>query len=565
MKSPTTNHNISLLLAASAARFPDKDCLVVANPVDAEGRSTYRKLSFGQLEARVDTCARGIEAMGIAGSRVLVMIRPGFDLVTAVFALLRAGAVPVFIDEGMGTENMLRCIEEVKPGVLFAIPRGLELKAAFPESFKSVEIVVCVGDPCPQGATSFADLLTTASGAQAAAQVEAEDLSLILFTTGSTGTPKGVQYTPRVVHSQLDVMKRTWGLTERDVDLSTFPTFVVGTIAIGMTVVVPDIDPANPGQVDPARIVQAIRDQGTTYTFGPPALWNKVTRHCVAHGIQLPSMRHVLVAGAPVPASLIRRFQRVLPNGACATPIGATEANPITNIGMQELIEQTLPLTDAGHGVCVGRPLPGHDIRVIAIDDGVIADWSQARVLGTDEIGELVVSGPVVTHHYFGRPEATAKAKIYGGPNGVAHRLGDTGFIDAKGRVWFCGRRAHVVEAAGRAWYPLQVESAFNCERDIWRSALVGVTLAGEAALALCIEFDGAEAPTDWRVPSARLAALREKARRMRVPLQHFLACPQGFPVDIRHNSKINRPALGCWAEELLAAEQAVEAAEAQP
>jgi olefin beta-lactone synthetase len=553
MTTQTENQNISLLLTEVAARQPEKSCLIVANPFEFGTPPTYRQLSCGELERRVRISAHGLQTLGIgAGARVLMMIPPGFDLVTAGFALLRTGAVPVFIDEGMGLENMLRCIEEVEPDAVLSIARGFELMTAYPDAFKSVEKTVCIGAGGPEGSLLFSDLLAADVAMHAHAHKEPEDLSLILFTTGSTGTPKGVQYTPRVVRSQLEVMKRTWGLTEHDVDLSTFPTFVIGTIAIGMTVVVPDIDPSNPASADPRKIVQAIHDHQTTYTFGPPALWDKVTRYCIEHKIELPSMRNVLVAGAPVPAKLIRRFPRILPNGNCHTPIGATEANPITNITMQELIDEALPQTDMGKGVCVGYPLPGHEITVIGIDDGIIEDWSQARILGTGEIGEMVVSGSVVTHHYYSRPEATRKSKIYGGANGIAHRLGDTGFVDEKGRLWFCGRRAQVVQAAGKDWYPLQLESSFNSEADIWRSALVGVVVDDVPELALCIEFEPGQAPPTWRLPSERLARLQQKALVMQVPLRRFFACPDGFPVDIRHNSKINRPQLSKWVQTLL-------------
>ena len=557
MSTQTENQNISLLLTEVAARLPDKKCMVVADSFEFGAQPIYRDLSFGELEHRVSTCAHGLDALGIgAGTRALVMIRPGFDLVTAVFALLRTGAVPVFIDEGMGMENMLRCIEAVEPNAVLAAPRGFDFMAAHPDAFKHIRSRVCIGEQAPTGAMLFADLIAADCVTHTHAHNAPEDLSLILFTTGSTGTPKGVQYTPRVVRSQLDMMKRTWGLTERDVDLSTFPTFVIGTIALGMTVVVPDIDPSDPARADPRKIVQAIQDHGTTYTFGPPALWDKVTRYCVEHAIQLPSMRNVLVAGAPVPAALIRRFPSILPNGDCHTPIGSTEANPITNISMRELIEETLPLTDTGNGVCVGYPLAGHEISIIAIDDGVIEDWSQARILGGGEIGEIVVSGSVVTHHYYNQPEATLKAKIYGGANGIAHRLGDTGFIDEKGRVWFCGRRAHVVRAAGKEWYPLQVESCFNSEADIWRSALVGVIVNGVPELVLCIDFEPGEGPSSWRIAAERLVGLRKKAALFDFPLHWFFACPHGFPVDIRHNSKINRPMLATWAQSLIDAER---------
>lgn len=549
------NQNLCLLLTESARQFPYKRSIVVPVHKDDRGRYAYTYLTYEQLEKEVHRCAWGFDSVGIGdGDRVLVMITPGIDLVMVVFALFRVGAIPVFIDEGMGMENLLHCVEEVEPQAMVTIPRGLELYSRFPESFRTVTQTVVVGKN--EGTHSLDDLRSGKSTPFPAAYKAPEDLIIILFTTGSTGTSKGVEYTPRVVRSQLKVMRETWGLTDQDVDLPIFPTFTIGTISIGMTVVVPDMNSAHPAQADPANIVQQINDNGVTYSFGSPALWDKVTRYCLEHDIQLPSVRNILIGGAPVPSSLIRRFPKILPNGCCNTPLGATEGNPLTNITSDELISETLPLTDQGKGICVGKLLPGHEVRVIEITDAPIPFWNQARLLEPGEVGELVVSGPVVTHRYFRRPEATKMAKIYDENGSIAHRLGDTGFIDEKGRVWFCGRRAHIAICRGQYWFPLQVESAFNSEMDIYRTALVNVEVNGEKELALCIEFESDAKIKSSQIPDGRLSELKARADHLNIPLSYFFACPNGFPVDIRHNAKINRPALSNWAKNLVDMEQ---------
>ena len=131
------------------------------------------------------------------------------------------------------------------------------------------------------------------------------------------------------------------------------------------------------------------------------------------------------------------------------TPYGATEALPVACIGSDEILGETRQRTAAGAGVCVGRPVDGVEVAIIRISDEPIAEWSDDLLVPPGEIGEIVVHGPVVTREYFNRPEATALAKI-AAPNDFYHRMGDLGYFDEQGRLWFCGRKSQRVVTAGR-------------------------------------------------------------------------------------------------------------------
>jgi acyl-CoA synthetase (AMP-forming)/AMP-acid ligase II len=246
---------------------------------------------------------------------------------------------------------------------------------------------------------------------------------------------------------------------------------------------------------------------------------------------------------------------KLLPDGVQVfTPYGATESLPVANIGSREILAETRPLTEQGKGVCVGRPVAGMRVSVIPISDEPIAEWDESRCLPPGTVGEFVVRGPVVTREYFGRPEATRNAKIVDRATGdVLHRMGDVGYLDEQGRLWFCGRKSHRVVTPDGTLFTDMVEPIFNTELGVFRTALVGVRRGNVTHPVLCVEVTG-DAPRDrdfgWVELEVRLAFRAREFEHTRT-ITTFLVHP-GFPVDVRHNSKIFREKLAVWADRTL-------------
>jgi acyl-CoA synthetase (AMP-forming)/AMP-acid ligase II len=199
--------------------------------------------------------------------------------------------------------------------------------------------------------------------------------------------------------------------------------------------------------------------------------------------------------------------------------------------------------------MCVGRATAGNTLRVIRITDEPLPEWDDDLLLPGGEVGEVVVKGPVVTRLYLNRPEQTAGAKIYEGEE-VWHRMGDLGYFDAQGRLWFCGRKSHRVETAEGLLLPVPCEAIFNRHPRVARSAVVGVGARGAQQPVLVVEPLPGEMPrsrAERRAFTEELLALgaeHERTRRIREVLFH-----PAFPVDVRHNAKIHRLELGRWAE----------------
>ncbi|MDW7772340.1 MAG: fatty acid CoA ligase family protein [Desulfobulbaceae bacterium] len=540
---PETDCNIAEALDRIAGTYPSQTGLVCRN------RDAYQQWTFRELKVSSDRYAAALSGAGVKpGQRVMLMVRPSMEFVCLTFALFKLGAVIILIDPGMGYRNLLRCIGSVQPETLIGIPAAQILSRFFPAPFRTVRIRICVG-PSLGLLGCRLDILCRNSGdaRYAYAAVGSDDPAAIIFTTGSTGPPKGVRYTHGVFHAQLDIIRDYYRIVPGDVDQPAFPLFALFSIALGATAVIPEMDPARPARVDPAKFIRTLVDQRVTYSFGSPAIWNVVSRYCLVHNIVLP-VRKILMAGAPVPGDLIERVRRIMPvDGEIHTPYGATECLPIASITGTEILEETCELTRKGRGVCVGRPLPGMDIRVIRPVDGPVRAWGEAEILPAGETGEIVAAGPVVTRSYDHNDAENAMAKIVDGGT-VRHRMGDMGYFDDRGRLWFCGRKAHRVLTGEGVMYTIPCEAVFNEHPKVFRSALVGVGKPGSQVPVIIVEM------IPGTVQSERLLdELHELAGKnsLTARINFFLVHP-AFPVDIRHNAKIFREKLADWAAKQL-------------
>lgn len=539
--------NIASCLPLLAARHPDK--IAIFQP-RGDG---HRAISYRELDEDSDAIARGLAEIGVGrGLRTVLMVPPGDDFFALAFGMAKGGVVPVLVDPGMGLSNLKACLAEAEPEAFIGVPKAHAARVALGWGKSSLRHQVTVGGVGLFGGHSLESIKRRgrSSTSPVLAETRADETAAILFTSGSTGCPKGAVYTHGNFAAQVEILRRISQLGSDEVDLATFPPFALFDPALGMTTVLPRMDFSRPAAADPARLVATILEFGVTNLFCSPALLAVIARWAAPRGIQLPSLRRVISAGAPVPAAVMEQFVTLLSASAqILTPYGATEALPVSVIGSAELLGETRRRTELGGGVCVGRPVDGVDVEVIQISDEPIASWSDQLRVPTGEIGELIVRGEVVTQAYFGRPRESSLAKI-GDERGAAwHRMGDLGYRDATGRLWFCGRKSERVELPdedARCLYTTPVEAIFDLHPSVRRSALVRVERDGRALAALCVELEpdlGKAARTVLRDELLALGAVHAHTRLVRTVLVH-----PGFPVDSRHNAKIRREELAAWA-----------------
>ncbi|MFN0199151.1 MAG: fatty acid CoA ligase family protein [Planctomycetaceae bacterium] len=548
--------NIADRLTHAATRVPHQRAVVFPSGTDAYGRTAYTHLTFAQLEEESNRLAAGLQQLGVQpGMRLVLFVRPSLEFISLTFALFKAGAVIVLIDPGMGLKHVFHCLETVDPDGFVAIPQVHLASLWSRKRFPRARIRVVVGKKRWGLGPTYTDLLNSDPAQFQQPMTTARDPAAIIFTSGSTGPAKGVVYEHGMFSAQVDMLHECYRFQPGEIDLPGFPLFALFNSALGVTTVIPPMDPTRPAHADPKKIIATMRDQGTTTAFGSPALWNRVGRYCETEKIKLPaSLKRVISAGAPVPLHVLERMSSALNSAEAAiyTPYGATESLPIASISHHEILSETAALSRLGKGTCVGKPLPLARIMIMQIADGPIDTINNIVELPRDEIGEIIVQGPMVTREYFRNPEATRMSKIADGER-FWHRMGDVGYIDDSGRLWFCGRKSHIVETRTARMFTIPCEAIFNNHERVFRCALVGTGGKPDQKPVIVVEPE-ADA---WPSSGQDQQQLRDELLKLGSQHPHTAGIEtilfhRSLPVDVRHNVKISRELLATWAEKQL-------------
>ena len=542
--------NIADRLRLSASAAPWQKAVVFPEGRDGSGRVSYTHLTFSQLDQEADQIARGLIAMGVRpGQRLAMFVPPSLESIALTFGVFRSGAVCTMIDPGMGRASVFGCLDQCTPDGFIAVPIVHLIRRLKFRRYRHARFNVVVGPKSGRfGAICYQQLLEL--GRDESVRLPstlATDPDAIIFTSGSTGPPKGVCYEHGMFNSQVDLIRERFAIQPGEIDLPGFPLFALFNIAMQVTTIIPDMDPTRPAQVDPIKILEAIQNFGVTQAFGSPALWNTVGRYCEQHEIQLPTLRRILSAGAPVPNHVLRRMTAALPDHAdIFTPYGATECLPVAAIGGRQVLAETAAKTATGAGTCVGTVFEKMQVRIIPVRFDPIADMDSVNDCSPGQIGEIIVQGPVATREYFQRPDGTALAKIADG-DAFWHRMGDVGYLDDQQRLWFCGRKAHIVFTSNGPMYSVCCEAIFNQHPQVYRSALVGrgARSSHQQQPVVVVEPESGQFPeteTDqqrFRAELLDLAVANSLTRDIRQIIFY-----RSLPVDTRHNVKINREAL---------------------
>ena len=283
--------NIAAVLPHMAAERGAQVALRCPGSRGIDGRARYDDtLTYDQFEARTNAIAAGLALLGIdRGVRTAVMVRPTPDFFLLMFALFKLGAVPVLVDPGIARSALRRCLDEAAPEAFI----GVSLAQAARRLLRWAPRARCqvtVGRRWFWGGPTLAQV--EAWGARSGpilAETGPDEIAAILFTSGSTGLPKGVVYRHRHFVAQIDLLRRAFDIAPGGVDLPTFPPFALFDPALGLTSVIPDMDPTRPARADPRRLLDAMQRFGVDRLFGSPALMEVLARH----GQPLPGLRAV--------------------------------------------------------------------------------------------------------------------------------------------------------------------------------------------------------------------------------------------------------------------------------
>jgi acyl-CoA synthetase (AMP-forming)/AMP-acid ligase II len=551
----------NLAEVARTVSLADPGRIAVIEPTgrNADGSRRYRWHTYRELSCDVEAVAVGLRDIGIAErTRTVIMAPPSYGACVAGLALTRVGATTVWIDPSVGYRNVAERLRRLDVEAFVGIPLAHLARVFFGWGPRWLAKSVVVGGPGFAGAHTLESLRRPVPATPRAPLVSPHDAAAIMYTTGSTGPAKPTLYQHRQMCNIFRLVHRTWRFDKREgvpVDMPVFPAFFSVGLSAGGTVVVPPIDfvRQTPATVDARALVEVINDCGVQTLFASPVILGKLAR-LHRDGATMRSLHTVVGGGAPMYADTIGPLREMIArDGDVHADYGATEALPATEMPGDEALAETYAATTRGEGLCVGRPFAGVELKIVDIVDGPIASLADVRELRTGEIGEILVRGPHVSLAYADDPESTRKNKVTSGDT-VWHRLGDAGYLDERGRLWVCGRVGHRIELIGGPMFPLLCEPIFDAHPHVRRSGLVGVRTGAAMTPVICVETAG-------ELRGDELASLREELLRIAAQhpttslIKHVLFCPR-LPVDPRHNSKIERPALARWATQRLPREQ---------
>jgi acyl-CoA synthetase (AMP-forming)/AMP-acid ligase II len=515
--------NLAARLAERADRHPDRLAIVEYR----KGRA--RRVTFGELNARVAALGAGIRAAGVRpGERVLLFVPMSIDLYVALLAVLHAGATAVFVDAWADRARLDAAVAAADPALFIGTPKA-QLLRLLSRAVRRIPRHWTAARRWPQLARHEAPAARTA-----AERVEADAPALVTFTTGSTGAPRAAARSHGFLWAQHEVLAAHLQLRPDDVDMPTLPVFVLNNLALGIPSVLPDFDARRPAEIVPRRIVRQLRREGVTTTSGSPAFYDRLSAWAEMQGERL-ALRGLWTGGAPVYPPLAERLARSV-SGEVHIVYGSTEAEPIAGTDAETMLAAMAEEdTHRLGGLFCGAPVPEIRVRIVRPHDGAIAlgaaGWAEWE-LPRGEAGEIIVAGAHVLGEYYNAPAETRRHKIHDG-EAVWHRTGDAGYLDAEGRLWLVGRVGARVERAGRTWWSVPAEVRALGVASIAHAAYFGEPdpALGQRAV-LCVEA----VPRDALEPELRTALGA-------VPFDRLFVLPH-IPRDPRHASKTDLTAL---------------------
>ena len=482
-------------------------------------------VKFSDLDSRVASFAQGLIQQGVhSGDRVAVLVPPSIDLIALVYACWRIGAVTVIADRGLGIKGLGRAVKSSRVqhvvGIRTAIVAARTLRWAARATFIDLKSL--------QNSMQLEGLSQLAL-----AEPIANDLAAILFTSGATGPAKGVRYTHGQLGEQRDILQAVYNITDTDSFVAAFAPFALFGPALGITTGLADMDVTSPATLTAQALDDACRATDATMVFASPAALANVLKTSTPNLSSLKQVRLVMSAGAPVPIETLRQMTRLCPQAEMHTPYGMTEVLPVADLSLEQR-----EAVGEGAGVCVGKPVNKCQVKIVAVDGGITE-------LPHGETGEVVVSAPWMSLGYNRLWLTQQKARFVS--DGLTwHRTGDVGHLDTEGHVWIEGRVVHMIHTAQGSITPVPLETVCETISGVQRAAAVGIGEPGIQQIVIVLE-------TDEKNENVASAALTAQVRQA-LGLVDIVAVweTKKLPVDIRHNSKIDRTALGQRMQKVL-------------
>ena len=525
---PVATMNIAAWVERHGRQRPHAPAIALGGHVHA---------TWAEWAGRSASLAAGlIDQFGLRpGDRVAIVMHNSPEYLEAKFAIWHAGMVAVPVNARLHRDEIAYILDH----------SGTELVVTDEAHAEDVAALVGTVDSLQAAVVAPGDGWTRLAAAPPIPLVDRgpEDPAWLFYTSGTTGRPKGATITNRaLLMASLSYFADIDPISPDDSILHAGPLshggglYGLPHVAKGAVSVLPAS-----GGVDPTEIAALLRHWHGVSLFAAPTMGKRLVVDPAITDGDLSNLKTIIYGGAPMYLADLEQALDVF-GPRLAQIYGQGEAPmTITALSKDDHADRAHPRWSE-RVQSVGVPRTDVEVRVVDEHD---------RELPPGEIGEIVVRGPVVTPAYAHNAAETRRAKIVSvedGTKGRWHRMGDMGYVDEEGRLWFCGRKAHRVLSAEGPMYSVCCEAIFNEHPLLLRSALVGLGRPGRHIPVLVVELkQKGKAPAGLTEELLALGQTSELTRTIR----HILVHP-AFPVDIRHNAKIFREELAQWAAQQL-------------
>lgn len=546
--SQLENGNFVSRFVKNALATPDKTALRL--PVmDGQTCIAEDSITYGELNSLVSAYTLLWQKKGWkAGDRIIVILKPSKHLYAIALSLFSMGMVAVFIDTGMGRKKIEMAIRDSNAQAIISMSALIKLFWFIPALWSLKRFAI------DGHGLGYQNILNQVSGIKPAESFTCiarsdTDHGLISFTSGSTGRPKGADRTHFSLIQQHLAIRDHWPDEKGDIDCPCFPVMVLHNLSCGMTTIMPKVDLAQPAGVDAGKVINQIRTHKISRLSGAPAYISALVEYLNGQedvNRTVTEIKSLVVGGATVSKALAQGIRNAFPNANAKIVYGSTEAEPISDLSIDEYLAETQD------GYLVGHIASQIDLLISNVDDSDLNQKVDNPITESDllnhacqtyEVGEILVSGHHVLKQYIDNPEANTENKIprsnVDATKSVWHRTGDCGYLDSQGRLWLSGRTKDVMHINGHMVQPYPIEQALDSIENVHRAAVIsdakkvyvfiekhGINDKVDEALNECIRLIANEYFVSTGLTEVQIITLHK------------------MPVDGRHNSKIDRPAL---------------------
>jgi acyl-CoA synthetase (AMP-forming)/AMP-acid ligase II len=430
-------------------------------PLKIAAVDRHRRITYGELNARVNQLARGLLSLGIKrGDSIALMVGNQIEHLEAIFATAKIGALAIPLDVKWKALELGSVLSFFAPSLLILQEDcATELEKARGVHDLNLLQTVMVSD------SSYGGLLDGRSVAEPEVQVHEDDPFAVLLTSGTTGFPKGCLATHRtfVFHCINNAIEK--GLNVHDRALLSSPiyfnagrSFTLGMIYFGATVFLHE-------RFNAAAVLETIQNEKITYVGAVPTMCERMLQVASKADYDTTSLRCLAITGGRVHETVLEDLRKfITPN------IYRTYAS--TDSGQMAIAK---PADMANKPAAAGMPVWCVELRIVDQEN---------RPVNVGEVGEIICQSPLATHGYYKNPDATNASFRDGW-----FYTGDLGHFDEEGYLYVVGRKKDMVKSGGISIYPIEIEGVLYAHPDVLEATVIGIPDArwGEAVTAIVV------------------------------------------------------------------------------